>query len=441
MRKLEKYPYPMERAKRVKFQKDNNESDRSNETCENCENNNNTFHNMEIIDDNNERDELNDDNNERDEVNDDNNERDELNDDNNERDEFNSDSSITNNVVDDINICDAIGNEVDNDFTPSHLATWCKTLNIPMTHADALLKDIRKHKCFRTIFPSAIRTILGTPKSTQIKIVPPGEYYHKGLVNELVRVLSKHNIENVNLTLNIDGLPLFKSSGQQLWPILISVAGIPGEIMVGAYCGEKKPNDINLFLEEFVNEMSYLINNGLEINNKLLPVKLQCISADAPAKSFLLSTKGHTGYDSCLKCFIHGKYVKNRVCFPGTNANLKTGIDFQNSNNILQLILHIDFVSDVVLDYMHVFIIIMENLTIDNGLFYVIEFYDGIQIIPDKWVIEDEMLAYWPNVKSDKDFDTIVYTRSSFSNAKIKFKKAEYESDIDSPYNTDEKKK
>lgn len=56
----------------------------------------------------------------------------------------------------------------------------------------------------------------------------------------------------------------------------------------------------------------------------------------------------------------------------------------------------------------------MTELTVDKGLFYIIEFYDGIQIIPDKWVIEDEMLAYWPKkVKSDKDFDTIVYRRSS----------------------------
>lgn len=327
MRKLGNCQYPMERAKRARLQKDNDESDRSNEACENCENN--ALHNIEIIDDNSEKDELNNDN-----------------------------SIMTNNVcgvIDDISICNEIINEVDDDFTPSHLATWCKTLNIPMTHANMLLKDIRKHKCFRTVFPSDIRTILGTPKSTQLKIVPPGEYYHKGLVNELVRVLSKHNIENVNLTLNIDGLPLFKSSGQQLWPILISVAGIQGEIMVGAYCGNKKPNNINLFLLEFVNEIIYLINSGLEINGKLLPVRLRCISADAPAKSFLLSTKGHTGYDSCLKCFIHGKYVKNRVCFPGTNANLKTvNIDFQNSNNILQLIPHLDLVSNVVLDYMHV---------------------------------------------------------------------------------------
>lgn len=90
-----------------------------------------------------------------------------------------------------------------------------------MTHVNVLLKDIRKHKCFKTVFPSDVRTLLGTPKSTPLKIVPPGEYYHEGLVNELVRVLSKYNIENVNLTLNIDGLPLSKSSGQQLWPILV----------------------------------------------------------------------------------------------------------------------------------------------------------------------------------------------------------------------------
>jgi len=87
-------------------------------------------------------------------------------------------------------------------------------------------------------------------------------------------------------------------------------------------------------------------------------VRLQCISADAPAKSFLLSTKGHTGYDSCFKCFIHGKYVKNRICFPGTNSNLRTVISKQYiiiifCNNILQFISHVDLVSDVQ-DYMHV---------------------------------------------------------------------------------------
>lgn len=250
-----------------------------------------------------------------------------------------------------------------------------------MTHVNALLKDIRKHKCFKNVFPSDVRTILGTPKSTPVKNVPPGEYYHEGLVNELVRVLSKYDIENIDLTLNIDGLPLSKFSGQQLWPILISVAGIQGEIMVGAYCGYKKPDDINLFLEEFVSEVIYLINNGLEINGRLLLVRLKCISADTPAKSFLLSAKGHTGYDSCLRCFIHGKYVKNRVCFPGTSADLKTSnTDFQNNDNILQFIPNLDLVSDVVLDYMHVVCLgITKLLVLKNYSYYSIIFIYSIK--------------------------------------------------------------
>lgn len=49
----------------------------------------------------------------------------------------------------------------------------------------------------------------------------------------------------------------------------------------------------------------------------------------------------------------------------------------------------------------------------DKGLFYVIEFYDGIQIIPNNWIIEDENLAYWPTVTTNTNFDTLVRTRSS----------------------------
>ncbi|KYN15258.1 hypothetical protein ALC57_12525 [Trachymyrmex cornetzi] len=68
-------------------------------------------------------------------------------------------------------------------------------------------------------------------------------------------------------------LPLSKSSGKQLWSILISVAGVQDVMMVGAYCGYKKPDDINLFLEDFISEVIYLINNGLEIKGIFVPVK------------------------------------------------------------------------------------------------------------------------------------------------------------------------
>jgi len=71
---------------------------------------------------------------------------------------------------------------------------------------------------------------------------------------------------------------------------------------------------------------SYILLINLEIKDIFMPVKLQCISADTPAKFFLLSSKGHTEYDSCLKYSIHGKYIKNRVCFPGISAHLKTAL-------------------------------------------------------------------------------------------------------------------
>lgn len=354
MKNVTNYQYSEENVKRARFKKNNDEScddkrdnkadhdnDESDDRRDGTENNNNAFHNA---DDDNENDDRRDGTESHEN---DNNNAFHNTDDSEENDsEFNSENSNNVNVE---------NNETQDDFTTSHLATWCKTLNVPTTHVNVLLKNIRKHKCFKTVFPSDVRTLLRTPRVTLLKIVPPGEYYHQGLVNELVRVLLKYDIKTVDLTLNIDGLPLSKSSGKQLWPILISIAGVQGEIMVGAYCGYKKPDDINLFLEDFVSEVIYLINNGLEINGRLLPVRLQCISADTPAKSFLLSTKGHTGYDSCLKCFIHGKYVKNRVCFPGTSAELKiANNDFQDNDNILQFIPHLDLVSDVVLDYMHV---------------------------------------------------------------------------------------
>ncbi|XP_018311528.1 uncharacterized protein [Mycetomoellerius zeteki] len=39
-----------------------------------------------------------------------------------------------------------------------------------------------------------------------------------------------------------------------------------------------------------------------------------------------------------------------------------------------------------------------ELVTIDEGLYYVIKFFDGIQIISDNWVIQDETLVYWPKL-------------------------------------------
>lgn len=168
MKKLTNCQYSEESqipSKRTRFHKDNDGSDlfgterrKSNETFEN--DNNNVSYN---IGDDNEKD------------------NNELNDNNNI-----NDCGIN-------DICEIENNEMEDDFNTSHLARWCKMLNVPTTHVNALLKDLRKHKCFKTVFPSDVRTLLGTSRFTPLKIVPPGEYYHQELINELVRVLSKYD--------------------------------------------------------------------------------------------------------------------------------------------------------------------------------------------------------------------------------------------------------
>jgi len=48
------------------------------------------------------------------------------------------------------------------------------------------------------------------------------------------------------------------------------------------------------------------------------------LCCDAPAKSFVLKVKGHSGFSSCTRCKIEGEYMNNRVCFPYTQIKSTT---------------------------------------------------------------------------------------------------------------------
>jgi len=82
---------------------------------------------------------------------------------------------------------------------------------------------------------------------------------------------------------------------------------------------------------------------------------------DAPAKSYILQCRGHTGYFSCTKCTVEGTYKQKRICFPEINASKRTDKDFRMHSDdsyhvlytLLEKIPDLDFVNDFVLDYMH----------------------------------------------------------------------------------------
>lgn len=215
--------------------------------------------------------------------------------------------------------------------------------------------------------PRDARTLLGTIRKVHADDVKPGRYYHFGLshcVEKLVEtVQSFHDLQIIEIIINIDGLPLSKSSGSQVYPILCSLVNNYSNVgIIGIYHGYEKPANANRFLQSFVKEAQDLVTNGIIVNGIIYPFKIRAFICDVPAQSFIKYTKGHTGYYSCSKCEAKGEYYLNRICFPYLDiSNVKTNKKFRlksqpdhhTGTSILELIPNIDMIYNFPSDPMH----------------------------------------------------------------------------------------
>lgn len=237
-------------------------------------------------------------------------------------------------------------------------------------------------------FPADSHTLLKTPNACPYEIISmsPGFYCHIGIENTIRRLINNSiNMQNflsqnsepvLSISINIDGLPISNSSKSQFWPILISIdvdsvsQNTSKPYATGIYHGYTKPADVNQYLSEFVTEFKHLQDNGFNICNKIVKIRASKLLCDAPAKSFVLCTKGHTGFYSCTKCTQRGTFINNRLAFPYTNVNLRTDASFKNKSDTefhkgttpFENI-NIGLVSQVPLDGMHlVFLGVMKKL-------------------------------------------------------------------------------
>lgn len=104
------------------------------------------------------------------------------------------------------------------------LKSWTVNNGISMRGLDSLLAILRSagHK----ELPKSYRTLLQTPRNINLSSYGDAKYWHRGLGECLKIVFLKLDKSmNVQLKFNIDGLPIFKSSQIQCWPILVSVHG------------------------------------------------------------------------------------------------------------------------------------------------------------------------------------------------------------------------
>ncbi|CAH2003324.1 unnamed protein product [Acanthoscelides obtectus] len=220
------------------------------------------------------------------------------------------------------------------------LQCWATNFKISHTALKDLLHILSS---YHPELPLVSRTLLQTPKKFDIKSFGSGEYVYLGIKNNLEKFIRQHDYKNDTLILNfnIDGIPLYKSSNMQAWPILgsLKVDNMQKVFAIGIYCDTKK----------------YL-------------VKLGNFICDAAAKSFIKGIKAPGGYSCCDKCTAEGEYINGRVVLRDTNARKRTDhsfrlkLDDDHHVGTTPLVnLEIDMIQNFPIDYMH-------NICLDSAV-------------------------------------------------------------------------
>ena len=151
--------------------------------------------------------------------------------------------------------------------------------------------------------PKDSRTLLKTPRVVNVGNKFGGSYHYLGIQHGITTAIEHlDNCDKILLTVNIDGLPLSKSSKSQVWPILGSVNNSNFVFPILLFHGFSKPNSVNGFLRDFILEAKELVERGLTIRGIHYEFVIKCFVLDAPARSFVKCIIGHTGYNACERC-------------------------------------------------------------------------------------------------------------------------------------------
>ena len=213
--------------------------------------------------------------------------------------------------------------------------------------------------------PKDARTLLKSPREVNVVSKCGGTYFYLGIKASILEALQHINQceDDLFLDINIDGVPLTKSSNSQLWPILGSINNSDFVFVIAVFHSFSKPSCVNDYLNDFITEAKQLINDGVYYNDMCYSFSIRSFICDSPARSFLKCIIGHAGYNSCERCCIHGTRVQNRTVFNDCTyeEDRRDGERFQKGDylgdhqrEISPLVdLRINCVRQFPLDYMH----------------------------------------------------------------------------------------
>lgn len=220
----------------------------------------------------------------------------------------------------------------DNDQPLSEqLASWANKNKCTRSSLNELLGILRAHG---NSLPKDARSLLQTPRVVETVDKCGGQYIYFGIESGVKRIMSQNSfpldtLDSVELSVSVDGVPLFKSSNVQLWPILCSFLQCE-PFMVALYCGSAKPNSVEDYLENFLQEFIRLKEDGIIYDTKRFSLSIRAFICDAPARAFLKCIKGHNAYFACERCLIRGQWQGRLVFHADGSFPLRTEEMFWN---------------------------------------------------------------------------------------------------------------
>ncbi|KAJ8678196.1 hypothetical protein QAD02_013983 [Eretmocerus hayati] len=245
------------------------------------------------------------------------------------------------------------------------LKGWILETNVARGSVDSLLKILKGPV---PSLPSSYKTFLKPRTVFNIKKYSDGSQF--GLESGLKRCINPNSHSDgaiLPLQIFLDGLSPYNYSNIQLWPLMGRIYHEPDiypPFPIACNCGPGKPQDIDDFFAQFIEEYNKLYRTDIVMNGKILKIKIMCIIGDKPARSEALRIKGHASKNACERCNIVPIYFKRKQVFPLLkNCKPRTDQSFrllQDPNHhyikpspLLKLEPHINMVYQVVLEFMH----------------------------------------------------------------------------------------
>ena len=169
------------------------------------------------------------------------------------------------------------------------LAVWAVKSGCTREALNSMLAILRLHG--HDDLPKDSRTLLKTPRNVEVSEISDGQYHYLGILRGIKNTFQIFpeikQQDTISLTVNIDGLPLSKSSKSQLWPILGSINDSDHVFNTALFHSNTKPTSLEIFLIDFLENSKDLTAIGVNLFDKTFKFFIDAVICNAPARSFL----------------------------------------------------------------------------------------------------------------------------------------------------------